>query len=54
MFPSGSIQSSTNNYSFGYDVSISADGNTIVGGGYGDYGMSGVQMHVVVQVMLDI
>ena len=40
MFSSGSIQSSTNNYSFGYDVSISADGNTVVGGGYGDYGMS--------------
>ena len=37
----GSISSTTNNYSFGYGVSISADGNTIAGAGYGNYGMNG-------------
>ena len=35
------IFSTTNSFSFGYDVSISSDGNTIVGGGYRNSGMAG-------------
>ena len=37
----GSISSTTNNYSFGYGVSISADSMLIAGAGYGNYGMNG-------------